>query len=493
MVADRGALLGLRRPLDRSRIQMAEPEERWRADAEARLASLAKPPGALGTLEDWCVTLCVAQKTLRPTVSAAALVFCGDHGCKKADAALSPYPASATQAIFRSLAAGVSCAAVLARSVGATLHVVDVGIDGDVSDVRDRDGILVHRCKVLPGTSDLRVAPAMTEPALDAALRVGRQRVRVVSCGATVICVGEVGIGNTTAAACLLAALTGNGAETVCGRGTGLDDAGLAHKIETVRVALAHHNLPTPYVSHSDARNALRCVGGLEIAAMVGAYMAMPATNAVAVVDGFISGVAALCATRMEPACRSRMIFATSLAEEPSRPGGGAILAEAVGANPALDMGLRLGECSAAVLALPLLSAAAALPNAATLAEAMALSPHAPTPAAAADDDDDGFVCLGSVTAEERAAAARRAAEAAGNVLEVESPPRPVAAHRRSFASDADATFLPVPRSPRTPVEGALPPVPTFMGRGTARRPVEPPAPAPSFGARANYDPVLDE
>ena len=152
-----------------------QPEERWRADAEARLASLAKPPGALGTLEDWCVTLCVAQKTLRPTVSAAALVFCGDHGCKKADAALSPSPASATQAIFRSLAAGVSCAAVLARSVGATLHVVDVGIDGDVSDVRDRDGIEVHHCKVLPGTSDIRREPAMSEEALDAALRVGRQ------------------------------------------------------------------------------------------------------------------------------------------------------------------------------------------------------------------------------------------------------------------------------------------------------------------------------
>mgnify|MGYP001989930264 CR=1 FL=1 len=96
-----------------------QPEERCRADAEARLASLAKPPGALGTLEDWCVTLCVAQKTLRPTVSSAALVFCADHGCKKADAALSPYPASATKAIFRSLAAGVSCAAVLARSVRA--------------------------------------------------------------------------------------------------------------------------------------------------------------------------------------------------------------------------------------------------------------------------------------------------------------------------------------------------------------------------------------
>ena len=117
----------------------------------------------------------------------------------------------------------------------------------------------------------------------------------------------------------------------------------------------------------------------------------------------------------------------------------------------------------------------------------MALSPHAPpTPATADDDDDDdGFECLGSMTAEERAAESRRAAEAAGNVLEIESPPR-----RRSFASDADATFLPVPR--RTS-EGALPPVPTFMGRGTARRPVEAPAPAPGFGARANYDPVLDE
>ena len=122
----------------------------------------------------------------------------------------------------------------------------------------------------------------------------------------------------------------------------------------------------------------------------------------------------------------------------------------------------------------------------------MALSPHAPTPAAAADDDDedDGFECLGSMTAEERAAESRRAAEAAGNVLEVESPSR---RRRSSLPSDADATFLPVPRTPRTPVEGALPPVPTFVGRGTARRPVEAPAPAPSFGARANYDPVLDE
>ena len=125
------------------------------------------------------------------------------------------------------------------------------------------------------------------------------------------------------------------------------------------------------------------------------------------------------------------------------------------------------------------------------LDHSLALSPHVPTPATPADDEDedDGFECLGSMTAEERAAESRRAAEAAGNVLEIESPPR-----RRSFASDADATFLPVPRSPRTPVEvAALPPVPTFMGRGTARRPVEAPAPAPSFGARANYDPVLDE
>ena len=257
-------------------------------------------------------------------------------------------------------------------------------------------------------------------------------------------------------------------------------------RTRAVRAALAHHNLPTPYVSHSDARNALRCVGGLEIAAMVGAYMAMPRTAAVAVVDGFISGVAALCATRIKPACRSRMIFATSLAEEPSRPGGGAILSEALGAKPALDMGLRLGECSAAVLALPLLSAAAALPTAATLDEAMALSPHAPTPAAAADDDDDddGFECLGSTTAEERAAESRRAAEAAGNVLEIpESPvrlkPPQSPPPRRPFSL---ATFV-AETNNRHPSLVQLPPVPTFMGRGTARRPVDAPAPAPSYGA----------
>ena len=193
-------------------------------------------------------------------------------------------------------------------------------------------------------------------------------------------------------------------------------------------------------------------------------------------VDGFISGVAALCATRMEPTCRSRMIFATSLAEEPSRPGGGAILAEALCAMPALEMNLRLGECSAAVLAIPLLRAAAALPTAATLDEALALK--------APDYEDDGFECLGSTTAEERAAKSRRAAEAAGNVLEIpESPVRPKTPQspppRRPFSL---ATFVDETNN-RHPANITLPPVPTFMGRGTARRPVEAPAPAPSYGA----------
>ena len=212
------------------------------------------------------------------------------------------------------------------------------------------------------------------------------------------------------------------------------------------------------------------------MAPLVGAYIAMSSTNAVAVVDGFISGVAALCAIQMQPSCRSRMIFATSLAEEPSRPSGAAILANFFGATPALDMGLRLGECSAAVLALPLLSAAAALPTAATLDEAMALK--------APDYDDDGFECLGSTTAEERAAESRRAAEAAGNVLEIpESPVRPKPPQspqpRRPFSL---ATFV-AETNNRHPANITLPPVPTFMGRGTARRPVEAPAPAPGYGA----------
>jgi nicotinate-nucleotide--dimethylbenzimidazole phosphoribosyltransferase len=342
----------------------------WRRAATERLAALAKPPGSLGVLEDWAITLCVAQKTLAPTAEpASVVVFAGDHGVKLTDESLSPYPASATQAVFRALAAGVSCTATLARAANAQLVVVDVGVAGDLSRVEGVGDVVVEHRKVARGTADFRSGDAMDHDALAAALRAGADALTAAAArGAVCVAVGEVGIGNTTAAAALLAALTGEDAAACCGRGTGLDDQGLAHKVDTVRRALAFHGAGLA------PREALRRLGGFEIAAMVGAYAAARAAGVVTLVDGSISAVAALCAQKMFPESRDRMLFATALAEEPGAAAGGAILARELAAKPALDMALRLGEASGAVLALPLARSAAALLGAGTLAEAMALS-----------------------------------------------------------------------------------------------------------------------
>lgn len=357
----------------------------WLEQGRERLGCLAKPPGSLGTLEDWAATMCEMQQTLTPTAEpASVLVFCGDHGCKKADPALSPFPGEVTQAIFRSLAAGISGTAVLARAAGAALTVVDVGIDGDVAQVQASAAeITVCHSKVRRGTADLKESPAMDETTLAAAMAVGQQTVAAESArGVRVVCIGEVGIGNTTSSAALVAALTGSDAADCCGRGTGLDDGGLAHKTLTVKKALTVHQHAVAKAAEQlggeetrlQAREALRCMGGLELAAMAGAYMEAARLGMVTVVDGSISAAAALCAVRMDPSCRRAMVFATALAEEPQAGRGGQILEEALGATPALHMGLRLGEGSGAALSLPMLRAAAAiLTEMGTLQAAMAL------------------------------------------------------------------------------------------------------------------------
>ena len=380
------AILTARTQQDATRIEMEQCDSRWRHLAEARVASLAKPPGSLGTLEAWYVTLCAVQETLEPAAGpACAVVFVGDHGLMK-DSPLSPYPQSATQTMFKALAGGVSCAAVLTRSVGASLVVVDVGIDGDVSNAPAANGVEVIHAKVARGTTAFP-SPAMTShvhytcddgddhshshshehkcdghgPCLDAALLVGRDRVAAAaSGGAHIICIGEVGVGNDVAAACLLALLTGSDAKTCCRAGHQIDT------VQTIVDAVRAGSGMCPGIEWPGglARESLRCVGGLELAAMVGAFVVAPSHGVVTLVDGFVSGVCALCAARMNPACRANMVFATRLCPP---------LAEALGARTVLDANLSHGEGYAAVLALPLLRAAAALPGAATLEEAVAL------------------------------------------------------------------------------------------------------------------------
>lgn len=333
-------------------------------------------------LEEFAVVLATAQQTNSPSADpATVLVFTADHGVKQADDSLSPFPASVSQAVFRALAAGISSTATISRSVDAHLTVVDVGIAGDVSRVSGAAGqrISVRHAKVAEGTADFRRGPAMDEEQFARALQVGVDCVaeEAADRGAKVLAVGEVGIGNTTAAAAVLCVLLGADAAECCGRGTGLDDAGLAHKVEVVRAACAFHAdaINAKDSEAARARETLRRLGGLEIAAMAGAFLEAPRRGVVALVDGFISAVAALAAVRMDPACRSTMAFATALAEEPTSARGGQLLEAALAAKPALAMNLRLGECSGAALAVPLLrSAVAVIGQMGTLQEAMQLA-----------------------------------------------------------------------------------------------------------------------
>eukprot|EP01047_Picozoa_sp_COSAG01_P023799 COSAG01_NODE_1449_length_10271_cov_6.347976_5_plen_288_part_00 len=261
----------------------------WAAAAQSRIDSFAKPPGALGTLESIAVTLCHQQATLRPAAAPASLLtFCADHGVKQAEPAISPFPPAVTQNIFRALAAGVAGASVLALSAGATCTVVDVGVDGDVSDVAATGaGCTVRHDKLARGSHDMLSTQAMGAELCARAIAAGRAAVRseVSQKGVRVIAVGEVGIGNTTAAAALLSVLTGAPPVDCCGAGTGLDDVSV--KVRVVQSALQLHAGVIDGGEKGKAARAsaaLAAVGGLELAAMAGAYMEAASCGVVAVV-----------------------------------------------------------------------------------------------------------------------------------------------------------------------------------------------------------------
>ena len=316
------------------------------ARARAALDAKTKPPGSLGRLEDLAARLATVQGTLAPEVDPArAIVFAADHGV--ADDGVSAFPKAVTAEMAKNFAAGGAAVCVIARANGIDVVTVDVGVDADLAGV---DG-LVHD-KVRRGTDNLARGPAMTHEDVDAALGVGRRAVvGAARAGVRTLCLGEMGIGNTTSAAILTAALTGCGADAATGAGTGV--AGPA--LEAKR-ALVARVLERVGPLADDPMELLREAGGLEIAALVGAMVEAPAHGLVVVVDGYIVTAAALVAVRLRPGLTESLFFAHRSAE----PGHGAALA-ALDAAPMLDLGLRLGEGSGAVLALPLLRGAAAV------------------------------------------------------------------------------------------------------------------------------------
>ncbi|WP_029891073.1 nicotinate-nucleotide--dimethylbenzimidazole phosphoribosyltransferase [Polycyclovorans algicola] len=321
------------------------PDEAIAERALQHQAQLTKPPGSLGRLEGLAVRLAAMQRRERPRVDTVHIsIFAADHGV--AAEGVSAFPQAVTAQMIDNFAAGGAAISVLARQLGASLEVIDLGT---VVPSTRTAGVVRH--SIAPGTANLSRTAAMTDEQLGLALRAGREAVvRAVAQGADLWIGGEMGIGNTTAATALACALLGAAPATLTGRGTGIDDVRLQHKVRVIERALAlHAGAKTPLAL-------LRCLGGFEIAALVGAIVTCAQRGLPVLVDGFIVSVAALLAVRVNPRVATALIFAHRSAEA----GHQSVLA-ALNAQPLLDLDLRLGEASGAALAVPLLRLACAL------------------------------------------------------------------------------------------------------------------------------------
>ena len=308
----------------------------------ASLDSKTKPPDSLGRIEILAAQIARVQGSLQPSADTCTLIiFAGDHGI--ATAGVSAYPQAVTRQMAQNFLDGGAAANVFARSVGAAVHVVDAGIAGAPID---HPGLISRR--IAAGTANSINASAMTSEQCDQAVKVGGELGREAH--TDVLCCGEMGIGNTSAAALVAAKILGRPVGDLVGRGTGLDDDGLARKRELLRRAAARTS------NQLNAQIALAEYGGFEIAMMTGAMIGAADAGRIVIVDGYIAGAAALCARSISPGCEAAFVFAHRSAEA----GHGMIL-EALDATPLLNLDMRLGEGTGALLAFPLVRAAAAM------------------------------------------------------------------------------------------------------------------------------------
>jgi nicotinate-nucleotide--dimethylbenzimidazole phosphoribosyltransferase len=309
--------------------------------ARQRQANLTKPAGSLGQLEEISVRICGITGRDAVTAEAAIILCAADHGVT--EEAVSAYPSEVTGQMLLNFAAGGAAINVLARDVGARVVVVDVGTLSDV------DNPMILDRKIRAGTSNLARGPAMDRREAEAAVLAGAEVAAAeIEAGADIVATGDMGIGNTTASSAMIAAFTGLPVLSLVGRGTGLDDTALENKAEVIRRAL-DLNKPRP----DDPIDVLSKVGGLEIGALAGVMLGCAAKRVPVVVDGFISGAAALLASRLCPHVVDYM-FASHLSQEP----GHRVALQELGLDPFLNLGMRLGEGTGAALAIPVIQAA---------------------------------------------------------------------------------------------------------------------------------------
>jgi nicotinate-nucleotide--dimethylbenzimidazole phosphoribosyltransferase len=315
--------------------------------ARARQQQLTKPLGSLGRLEDLACWFAARLGNPVPAIPRCEFfVFAADHGV--AARGVSAYPQSVTGQMVVNFARGGAAINVLASLEGCRIEVVDVGV---ASDEPPPAGVRHERVRA--GTRDLASTSAMTADELRTALAVGERCARAaVERGARLLIAGEMGIANSTSAACLICALTGATPDAVVGRGTGVDDAGLVRKREVVGIALAR----VATVEARDGLGVLAELGGLEIAAIAGFYIESARQGVPVLLDGYISTAAALAAVAIEPGVLDWM-----LASHRSAEAGHGIALDHLKLEPLLDLGLRLGEGTGAALTLPIVRAALAL------------------------------------------------------------------------------------------------------------------------------------
>src|SRR5690606_22130253 len=322
-------------------VDLVVQQQAWQ-----RQQQLTKPAGALGQLERVAVQLAAWQGDPAPQMQRVWIsVLAGDHGV--AVEGVSTVPQAVTGQMLRNFAAGGAAISVMARQLGATLDLRDLGLAVPIEPLPG-----VHHLNLAAGSANLLHEPAMTNALCQQALLAGRQAVvDAAGQGAQLFIAGEMGIGNTTPACAMASLLLDQPVASLVGPGTGLDAEGLRHKTAVIETAVGLHG-PQCHT----ALDVLERLGGLEIAAIAGAYLAAAQQGIPMLVDGYICSTAALCATRLNPACRDWMLFGHRSAE----PGHAAVLA-ALQAEPLLDLGMRLGEGTGAAASVPLLRMACAL------------------------------------------------------------------------------------------------------------------------------------
>ena len=323
-------------------------DEQWIQKAQQRTAQLVMPTRALGRLHEISERLCAIQQTLEPVIDQKAiLVMAGDHGV--VEAGVSAYPQEVTPAMVQTFLAGGAGINAISRQVGADVWVVDMGIipELDAAGLKGAGRLIVE--KIGNGTANFTRGPAMSRQAAEKALQVGfEQAARRIENGAEILGTGDMGIGNTSPSAAIGAVISGAALDEMVGRGTGVDDAGLARKRDIVRRGI-EANRPRP----EDGLDVLAKVGGFEIGGIAGAILGGAFHRRAVVLDGFISTAGALIAYALCPTVRD-YLFAGHCSEE----AGHRIMLNHIGLKPILELGMRLGEGTGAALAMGVMDCA---------------------------------------------------------------------------------------------------------------------------------------